>query len=122
MLLFCPIRDAYGTAASFLPKGTPAPFSGLLIEQEKAEQLRKDVLERDQLKLLNDSLNKSLTTYSDLGKIQEAKLTLLIQQRKELLEESIDHYRVNDIQKIFWFVLGAATVGLSVYVVSKATK
>jgi hypothetical protein len=60
----------------FINKGTPAPYSGILFTEQKAGELRKEVLESDKTQILLESekqTNKNLLQITDL-KEQEIEL------------------------------------------------
>lgn len=102
-----------------LLKGAPAPYSGVLFPLDKAKDMQKTVIERDNYKLLNYSLQESI----DLDKKTEAALTAkvdyLFQQNSSLSDEVYKFKESNSWHNFMWFLTGVLATTITVYGVSK---
>ena len=112
LLLVC--SPAYANTAVLL-KGQPAPWGGILMSQEKAEQVRQIKLDLD-LKLVEVDIltrqNKLLTDY-----------TATSEQHIQSLSKQVVESRDNSmLGKIGYFLLGAATTTIIAYGVSQSLR
>jgi len=98
-----------------LQKGSQAPFSGILISEEVAQQTRRDVIELVGQRSINESLNKSLQL-QDL-QIQKAtdQIQLLEHQNKRLYDSLQQDKSMNNYERVLWFGLGVIGTGAAVY-------
>lgn len=98
-----------------LEKGTPAPYTGVLMPDSVAIELKNAVVERDGFKLINESLTKSIDFYKENDTINDSKVQILLDRNNELAESLRDSKEFNNTQRIIWFVLGIAVTGIAVY-------
>lgn len=102
-----------------LQKGNSAPYDGLLFSEQKANDLRKELLDKDYLKLQNDSLNRSLELYKQNESIYKEQKELLLEQNDRLAKSLYEERRVTNWERVGFFVLGIAATGLAFYGVSQ---
>lgn len=100
-------------------KGSAAPFTGILFPEKDAQDLRKELIELDTTKLLNESLQKSLSLEHDSFDHQQAKINLLLDQNDKLAERVYKADSFSTWEKIGWFGLGILTTGLCFYGLKK---
>lgn len=103
----------------FLGKGVPSPYDGFLFTREKTLDVKNTYIERDEFKLLNESLNRSLTLYKDNEKINQEKLNVLLDQNDTLAKELYSSRGTNNWEKLAWFIGGVAVSGLAFYGATK---
>ena len=114
--------NAYADETSVLKAGQPAPFDGLLFTEEKAEQLRKDVIAKKTLEDLNLSLNQSLEREKANYNLSESKSNALIEQNIKLSKSLQEERSMTSLERIFWFGLGSVLTGAAAYGVVKTLK
>lgn len=114
---------AFGQGETFLiEKGQPAPFSGVLLPNKKGNEIRKQLIQGDGYRLINESLEKTITLYKENEQIQSKKLVLLVDQNNLLNNEVTALRKSNDLEKILWFSLGVLATGFALYGAKKATQ
>jgi hypothetical protein len=87
-------------------KGNPAPFNGVLMDNEKANKVDNAIKERDLYKQIMNNTNDILYKEQD-------KVKILIQQNEKLLKQQ----SLTDLEKYLLFGLGiATTIGAGVLV------
>ncbi len=93
-------------------KGTPAPFSGILLSKEKAEQVRIELIERDQFKLFNKTLLDNSDLQNKIISNQKNQVETLLKQNEKLITKN---NTTNNTERLLWFGLGVISSGLAVY-------
>lgn len=101
--------------ALHLQKGTPAPYSGVLLSVEKATEVRQNLIELKTLRAINDSYVKSVQLYEESIQLNNQKNKLLLDRNEKLTEELGQIRSSSDFQKILWFSLGVLASGFAVY-------
>lgn len=104
ILLFSFLANAEDATA--LKKGDKATFDGILISQDKAQEIKNTSVERDNLLQINDSLNKSLILQSQISDLNQQKVNILQDQDTKLAKSLQDSQSMNNWEKIMWFSLG----------------
>lgn len=115
------IALAEGEAVS-IRKNDPAPFAGVLLSNEKANELNNGLNERDQLKLLNESYTKTIKLYKDNEDLYNNKVNTLLTQNDKLAQSLYDARETTAWERFGWFALGVVGTSLAVYGVKKATQ
>ena len=115
-------RNSYAEDAVLLTKGSPAPFEGFLIDRPKALEFRGITFERDEYKLLNESLTKSLQLYKDNDKINGEKLSIVLTQNDKLAQELNSARSTSNWEKTLWFLGGVVITGAAFYGAAKLYK
>lgn len=113
---------ALGVDVISLDQNQPAPFKGYLFSEDKANQIKVQLIDYDQLKLINASYDKSINLYKANEKLYDDKINLLLVQNDKLAQASYDATKVSEWQKVGYFLLGVVSVGLGAYVGTQATK
>ena len=109
----------YADDAVPLIKGQQAPFTGILLTEEKANTVYNDL---SRFKLLNESLERSIKLYEQNEQIQEKKINILLIQNDKLSTDLMTARSASNWEKVLWFGLGLVSVGLSIYGVKAITK
>lgn len=108
--------------AVYLAKDSKAPYAGILLPVEKAAELRKNLIELDTLKAINESYTKSIQMYKQSIQLSEDKYNTLLNQNDKLALALVESRQSNDLQKIIWFGLGVLATGFALYGAKKATQ
>ncbi len=103
-------------------KGDAAPYKGLLFPVEMIPELRNTYLERNSYKLLNDSLQTSLTLSEDISKKNQDKVNILLDQNDKISKQLNETRTFSTLERITWFTLGIFATGLAFYGASKLAK
>ena len=114
--------NVYGQEVHVLTQGQPAPFSGVLFPNKKANEIRKQLIQGDGYKLINESLEKSITLYKDNEKLQNEKINLLLTENINLNNRVDSLKKSNDLERVIWFSLGVLATGFALYGAKKATQ
>jgi len=101
--------------AVYLNKDDKVPFSGYLLPKEKLLDLRNAVLEKDTLRLQNDSLNASMKLQDDIIAKKDQQLTLYGDQMDKMAKTAYSAQGLTDWQKIGYIVLGIGITGLAIF-------
>lgn len=101
-------------------KGDLAPFAGVLLTNDKANELNNGLNERDQYKLLNESYTKTIKLYRDNEELYQSKVNLLLTQNDSLSKSLYDARETTAWERFGWFALGVVGTSLAVYGVKKA--
>lgn len=106
----------------YLEKGKQSPYTGYLFTPEKADSIRKQLIEGDTYKLLNQSLEKSLELEHKTVDLSNLKITNLSEQNDKLAKSLYEERSMSNWERIGFFALGVIGTGLAVYGIKQATK
>lgn len=98
-----------------LSKGAQAPFSGILFSKKKSEQIRDELIERDQFKIFNKTLLDNNDIQQKIINNQQIQVNILLKQNEKLVQQTEKSETMSTWQKATWFGLGIISAGLSVY-------
>ena len=121
LLIFLTLKNSIVCAEDVvvIVKDSPAPFTGLLMTQEKANTVYNELTT---FKLLNTSLEKSVTLYKQNEELYEKKVNVLLEQNTKLSESLQKERTSNNWEKVLWFGLGFISVAAGIYGVQTITK
>lgn len=106
----------------YITKDTPTPYAGILFPIEKAAEIRKNLIETDTLRAVNESYAKSIRLYQDAIQLDEKKTKLLEEQNDKLSTALSECKKENELQKTIWFTLGVLATGFAFYGAKKITQ
>jgi hypothetical protein len=95
----------------FIDKGKPAPFSGILFTEEKAQELRSSLLEADKTKLQYETEKHRSSRLGQILTLKDEEIELYAKQNQRLLKAN----ERSDTLNYVWFGLGILATGLAVY-------
>ena len=122
LLIFSITVNSFAGEAVLLEQNKPAPFSGILFPKEQAEQMRKELLERDSLIIINKSLEESIKHNKDIIQISDLKINNLSEQNDNLAKSLYSERSMTNWERLAFFALGVIGTGLAVYGIKEATK
>lgn len=108
--------------AVFLEKGAQTPFSGFLISKDKALDMRNTSIQRDEYKLLNDSLTRSINYYQSNETLKDSKVNTLLDQNDKLAVALNDARSTTTWEKVAYFIGGAIITSAAFYGATKLVK
>lgn len=98
-----------------LEKGSTAPFKGYLFPEAKALDLRKELIELDNLRLIEKSYLNSIELYKKNETVHNLKVNTLLEQNDKLAEALAKSRERSEWENRIWFGLGILVSGLAVY-------
>lgn len=116
------IHPALVDQAIDLKEGQIAPYAGTLLDKEKANKVKNELIEKDGLKEDNTSLNKQLIYYKSNEDLLNKKGDMLLNQNIEMTKVLNDARNTSTLEKIGFFVLGVVVTGAAVYGASRLTR
>lgn len=100
----------------------PTFDQGTLLDKEKAEKIKDQLIERDGFEKENLSYKKSVDLYEANKTIYQEENTLLLNRNIELTKTLNNSRQTNDWVKVGYFLLGVGVTGLAVYGAARLTK
>jgi protein-arginine kinase len=107
--------NSYSKDSVSIEKGTPAPFKGILFTSQKAQQIRIELIERDQFKLFNKTLLENTEIQKTIILNQKEQVSILLNQNDKLVSIAEKAQARSNLARVTWFGLGVLTTGLAVY-------
>lgn len=115
-------NNCYADNVTLLDKGTPTPFKGYLFPEEDTRLLKAQLQELDNLRLMIESYNKSISLYKANEKEYTDKVNILLEQNDKLSKALYSSKDREEYSKITWFALGFLMTSVGVYIGSHANK
>lgn len=125
LLIFSIIVNANLTFAdevTILDKDQKAPFSGVLFPKDQAQQMRKDLIDSDLNKQLNESYKKSIDLYKTTLDYKDQQIDVVMRQNDNLAKSLSSARSTSEWERFAWFALGVAATAATVYGVKKITE
>lgn len=101
-----------------IEKGTPAPYTGHLFTEAKAREVRKELLEKDQLVIFTKALLENEVRYKKIISNQNEQVVIL----KDHVTKLSDMAETTTTEKVLWFGLGVVATGFAVYGAAQLVK
>lgn len=105
-----------------LNAGQVAPFSGYLVSKERVLEFKKADIELKELRLVNESLNRSVSLYKSNETHMQDQTTLLLNRNDILSKELMSTRSVTQWEKTAWFVGGILVTGAATFGAAKLIK
>lgn len=121
-VLLITVSNAYSDDVIYLEKGVPSPFTGYLFPPAKADGIRKELIEKDGLHLLNVSLTKTVELQKDNINIYELRIKNMSEQNDNLAKNLYNERNVTNWERIGFFALGILATGFAIYGVKSIGK
>ncbi len=98
-----------------LQKDAKAPFDGILFTTEKAQSIRKELIEKDQFKLFNETLLQNEVYYKQIIKNDNTQIQLVLEQNTALVKQAEKAGKLTSFEKTLWVVAGVIGTSLAVW-------
>lgn len=113
------ISNSYAEDALILNQGESAPYTGILLSEDKARELYDEI---NKYKLLSESYEKSINLYKSNEEILDKKTKFLLEQNNHYYESLKKERTYDDLQKVVYYSLGFLSVIAGAYGVKAITK
>jgi hypothetical protein len=97
-----------------LNKGQAAPFEGILFTTEKAQSIRKELIEKDQFKMFNEALLENEEYYKKIISNKNEQLNLTLNQNDKLVKQAEKAGSLTTLEKTLWVAAGVIGTSLAV--------
>lgn len=114
--------NAFAEPVTTLQKNDIAPFTGLLFDIPTANDMRKQLVELDGLRLINTSLNNSITLQQNIIVTEKSQVDLLIEQNNKLAVSLRSAESLNTWTKAGYFTMGVLSIVLGAYAISRVPR
>lgn len=105
-------QNVKADTSQVITKGSPAPYNGLILDEEKANKVHGQLLERDLYQELSDSQQKTINLYKSNQTLEDTQIKTLTDQNDKLSEAVKSAQGMSEFEKIGLFALGVvATIG-----------
>lgn len=111
MLTFSTIAASQNNDVVSIAKGAPAPFSGILFTEEKANDIRRELLEGDKTAVKLQAREEQLKLHQTMLELKSSEVELYRKQNERLERSN----RSSDTMNYVWFGLGVFLTGAAVY-------
>jgi hypothetical protein len=115
LLVFLLSFSALAKDVTTIKKGDKAPYDGQLFTHTKAESVRKELIEKDQLKIFNQALKDTIAIQDKIIVNKTEQVGLLTEQNEKLVKQVEEAGHMSGFEKAMWFGLGIAATSLAIY-------
>lgn len=115
VLSFLIMSNCFAGDVTFIEKGTPAPYNGHLFTEPAAQQIRRDLIDRDQLIIFTKALLENETRHKKIITNQQEQVKVLLTQNEKLVKRAQSTESLPMYERIFWTGLGVAVTGFAIY-------
>ena len=95
----------------FVQKGEKAPITGYLFSEQQTRDIRRELLDKDELSVRLQSARGQLQNYEHILKLKDSEIESYKTQNQRLVK--LDQN--NETMKYVWFGLGILVTGMAVY-------
>ena len=95
----------------FVQKGEKAPITGYLFSEQQTRDIRRELLDKDELSVRLQSTRGQLQNYEHILKLKDSEIESYKTQNQRLVK--LDQN--NETMKYVWFGLGILVTGMAVY-------
>ncbi len=122
LILICLSNQAFGDAAVFIQKDTPAPYSGYLFTEAAGKDLKLKLVDLEYFKALSTSLQSQVDLYSKIEVKYQEKITIVEEQNDKLAKSVYSERNMNNWERAGYFVLGVAATVFAAFAVKQVVK
>lgn len=94
-----------------IQKGQPAPYSGVLFSEDRANSIRKQLVDKDILSVQLSAAEERHILSEQIIKLKDFEIELFRKQNQRLVKAS----ETTEAMKIIYFGLGILATGAAVY-------
>ncbi len=106
--------NVYAEDPTYINKDEKAPYNGLLFSENKAKEIRKELIDKDATEALNVSLKKTNDLYKTTNEIKDSQINILLEQNDKLAKTAYEARKMNNWEKAGYFIGGMIVVGLAI--------
>lgn len=117
-----PFQCAFAQETVPLREKEPAPFSGVLFSNEEANKVRREKLELQQTKKINESLVNSLKLSETIDNVNREKVNLVVSQMDILSKNLQEERNVNNWERAVWIGVGILAAGVGALALKGASR
>lgn len=114
LLIFLISFSAVAQESVALQKDAKAPFDGILFTTEKAQSIRKELIEKDQFKMFNEALLENEVYYKRIITNKNSQLELTLNQNERLVKQAESAGKLTTLEKALWVAAGVIGTSLAV--------
>ena len=107
---------------TYINKDDKAPYSGFLFTEDKAKDIRLQLIDLDTYKSLNKSLERTVELYKKNEDIDQSKINTLLDQNDKLATNLYSARETSNWERALYFFGGAVLTGLAFYGASQVYK
>jgi len=119
ILLLILSNPAFADQALPITKGQASPVTGTVLDTEKADKIKNQLIDADACTKENASYQQSVTLYKQNEVIYNSENSMLLARNVDLSKALNEAKSTSDITKILYFVGGIVVVGAGAYVGNK---
>lgn len=112
----------YANQAIDIKAGEPAKFDGVLLDKEKANEIKNELIEKDGLVKTNASLNRTIELGTKNTDLLNQTNDILMGRNLNLTKELNYARETSTLAKVLYFVGGVALTGVAVWGASKLNR
>ena len=105
-----------------ITKGTPAPFSGILFTEDKAKEIRTELLELDKSRIMLLSKEQQLDIFQNRLELKNEEIELYRKQNQRLVNQNESNKKIGSVERVMWFGLGVLATGAAIYMAGSLSK
>jgi hypothetical protein len=107
--------SAFAAESTPIKKGEQSPYDGIVLTTKKAQSIRKELIEKDQLKIFTQSLLENEGRYKKIISNQNEQIVILTDHTEKLVKIAEESQTVTVYEKVLWFGLGVVATSFAVY-------
>lgn len=115
LVTFSTASSLHAEDAVVLNRDDKAPFRGVLLSPDKAQELKDSVIELEGTKKLNVSLGVSLNLQQDIINRKDQQLKLMLESEDMLSKRLGEERSISDFTKVLCFAAGVLATILVLY-------
>lgn len=116
------VNSSFANQAIDVKAGQAAPYDGVLLDKEKANEIKNELIDKDGLTQINLSLNKTIELHQKNTDTLNQSNAILMDRNLDLTKELNSSRELSTFTKVLYFVGGVALTGAAVWGASKLSR